>query len=105
MASTVVFEEQVEIPLDLRSLAEFRRWALERMLESQAADLESYGVRFDRWCRESELHAAGALASALAELERKCRIFGQGCLKHGQPELGKRFLAYPARCQTDPTED
>ena len=28
MASTVVFEEQVEIPLDLRSLAEFRRWAL-----------------------------------------------------------------------------
>ncbi len=28
MASTVVFEEQVEIPLNLRSLAEFRRWAL-----------------------------------------------------------------------------
>jgi len=28
VASTVVFEEQVEIPLDLRSLAEFRRWAL-----------------------------------------------------------------------------
>lgn len=28
MATTVVFEEQVEIPLDLRSLADFRRWAL-----------------------------------------------------------------------------
>ena len=28
MAGTVVFEEQVEIPLDLRSLSEFRRWAL-----------------------------------------------------------------------------
>ncbi len=28
MASTVVFEEQVEIPLNLQSLAEFRRWAL-----------------------------------------------------------------------------
>jgi len=28
VASTVVFEEQVEIPLNLRSLAEFRRWAL-----------------------------------------------------------------------------
>lgn len=28
MASSVVFEEQVEIPLDLRSLAEFRHWAL-----------------------------------------------------------------------------
>ena len=28
MATTVVFQEQVEIPLDLRSLADFRRWAL-----------------------------------------------------------------------------
>ena len=28
MASSVVFEEQVEIPLNLRSLTEFRRWVL-----------------------------------------------------------------------------
>ncbi|HUT89179.1 MAG TPA: Uma2 family endonuclease [Thermoguttaceae bacterium] len=28
MATTVVFEERVEIPLDLRSLADFRRWAM-----------------------------------------------------------------------------
>ena len=28
MATTVVFEEQVEIPMDLSSLADFRRWAL-----------------------------------------------------------------------------
>lgn len=28
MSGTVVFEERVEIPLDLRSLADFRRWAL-----------------------------------------------------------------------------
>ncbi|OHB83603.1 MAG: hypothetical protein A2V98_16150 [Planctomycetes bacterium RBG_16_64_12] len=27
MATTVVFEERVEIPLNLRSLADFRRWA------------------------------------------------------------------------------
>ena len=27
MANPIVIEEQVEIPLDLRSLAEFRRWA------------------------------------------------------------------------------
>ncbi len=27
MANTVIFEEQLEIPLDLRSLADFRRWA------------------------------------------------------------------------------
>ena len=28
MSQTVVFEEQVEIPLNLRSLSDFRRWAL-----------------------------------------------------------------------------
>jgi len=28
MATTVAFEEQIEIPMDLRSLADFRRWAL-----------------------------------------------------------------------------
>jgi len=27
MATSVIFEEQVEIPMDLRSLADFRRWA------------------------------------------------------------------------------
>lgn len=28
MAATVILEEQIEIPLDLRSLSDFRRWAL-----------------------------------------------------------------------------
>jgi hypothetical protein len=28
LATCVVFEEQVEVPLALRSLADFRRWAL-----------------------------------------------------------------------------
>ena len=28
MATMLVIEEQVEIPMDLRSLADFRRWAL-----------------------------------------------------------------------------
>ena len=27
MATTLIIEEQVEIPMDLRSLADFRRWA------------------------------------------------------------------------------
>ena len=28
MAATVMFEEQVEVPLNLQSLEDFRRWAL-----------------------------------------------------------------------------
>jgi glycosyltransferase involved in cell wall biosynthesis len=34
-------------------------------------------------------------ALALAELERKCTVYGQGCLKHGRPEEGRRYLALP----------
>jgi arginyl-tRNA synthetase len=39
----------------------FGTFAVERMLESQKADLEKFGVRFDRWFRESELHASAAV--------------------------------------------
>jgi len=34
------------------------------------------------------------------ELERKCRIYGQGCLKHGRKEEGQRFLALAERYTT-----
>lgn len=34
-------------------------------------------------------------ASALAELKRKCRIYGNGCIKHGRAEEGKQYLALP----------
>ncbi len=33
----------------------------------------------------------------IAELERKCRIYGHGCIKHGRQEEGERYLALPAR--------
>ncbi len=33
---------------------------------------------------------------ALRELDKKCRIYGQGCLKHGKEKEGKRYLALPA---------
>ncbi|MCI5193315.1 MAG: glycosyltransferase family 2 protein [Candidatus Electrothrix sp. AU1_5] len=31
----------------------------------------------------------------VAELERKCRIYGKGCIKHGRPEEGEYYLALP----------
>jgi len=30
--------------------------------------------------------------SALRELERKCRIYGEGCRKHGRPEEADYYL-------------
>lgn len=34
-------------------------------------------------------------ALALKELENKCRIYGQGCLKHGRLKEGKYYLGLP----------
>jgi arginyl-tRNA synthetase len=56
---------------------EFRSWALERMLAGQENDLAGYGVRFDRWFRESELHGQGALDAALTELSGRGYIYDQ----------------------------
>ncbi len=38
--------------------------------------------------------------AAVAELARKCTIYGQGCLKHGRPEEGARYLALAAPYQS-----
>ncbi len=36
-------------------------------------------------------------ALAFTELERKCRIYGKGCIKHGRAEEGERYLILPDR--------
>ena len=52
-----------------------------------------------------KLLAAGVLdpgqrCAAAAELTRKCRIYGHGCIKHGRPEEGNRYLALAAQYHT-----
>ncbi|MCI5148775.1 MAG: glycosyltransferase family 2 protein [Candidatus Electrothrix sp. MAN1_4] len=37
---------------------------------------------------------------ALAELERKCSIYGKGCIKHGRRKEGEHYLALPHRFLT-----
>jgi glycosyltransferase involved in cell wall biosynthesis len=34
---------------------------------------------------------------AMGEIEKKCRIYGKGCLKHGKEEEGRRYLELPGR--------
>jgi hypothetical protein len=34
---------------------------------------------------------------ALAELDRKCTIYGNGCIKHGRPDEGQRYLSLPRK--------
>ncbi len=38
---------------------------------------------------------AGQRRLALAELERKCTIYGRGCIRHGRREEGEAYLALP----------
>jgi hypothetical protein len=39
-----------------------------------------------------------------AELERKCHIYGKGCIKHGRAEEGERYLALPTQFLHDKGE-
>ncbi len=39
---------------------------------------------------------------ALAELERKCIIYGKGCIRHGRREEGESYLALPDRYRAAP---
>jgi arginyl-tRNA synthetase len=60
---------------DPHGAAWFRDQALERMVAWQRADLEAYGVTFDRWMRESSLHQSGAVQATLAELEHRGVVY------------------------------
>ena len=55
----------------------FRGFALERMIASQKEDLAAYGVTFDRWRPESDLHAAGALTRAFDDLSKAGHVYEQ----------------------------
>jgi glycosyltransferase involved in cell wall biosynthesis len=48
-------------------------------------------------CRllESDGLSSEQYTQALAELERKCTIYGKGCMKHGRSEEGRRYLTLP----------
>src|SRR5258705_5160499 len=49
----------------------FAGWGIDRMLERQKKDLESFGARMDRWFRESELHRGGWVEKARGRLAER----------------------------------
>lgn len=57
---------------------EFGRFALERILAKIEADLERFGVHFDRFFRESELYSSkGEIWETLSELESRGVVYEQ----------------------------
>jgi len=53
------------------SNTQFSEYAVAEMIKLHQADMEAFGVHFDRWFLESELHQAGGPAKALATLREK----------------------------------
>lgn len=56
-------------------LAFCKRWGTDKMVDAQRADLKRYGVEFDLWFRERDLHAAGALEEAIDFLAERGLLF------------------------------
>jgi glycosyltransferase involved in cell wall biosynthesis len=54
----------------------FRIYALEKLLSANTLTAEQARL-------------------TIQELEKKCRIYGNGCLKHGRTEEGRRYLTLP----------
>ena len=73
--ATLVPEDEGRAALARADLSWFREFALTRMLTSQKEDLAAYGVTFDRWSRESALHAGGSLARALEDLRTAGHVY------------------------------
>jgi arginyl-tRNA synthetase len=69
LAAELVTAGEVPAAAGEARLAALKKAGLERMVAGQRRDLEQFGVVFDRWYPESELHARGALDRAAAALE------------------------------------
>lgn len=64
----------LQLPLEER-LAFCKSWGTDKMVEMQKKDLQDYGVEFDLWFRERDLHAADALQDAISDLRERGYLF------------------------------
>jgi arginyl-tRNA synthetase len=74
---------------DEEALPLFRTEAGERILRGIREDLEAFRVTYDRWYAERELHAAGEVTAALAELRARGQVYeSEGAVYFRSRELG-----------------
>ena len=63
--------DDLDVKNDEELEALFQNEALDSIIKQQKSILEAYGVRYDRWFRESQLHESGAPAAVLKLLQEK----------------------------------
>ncbi|HHT74234.1 MAG TPA: arginine--tRNA ligase [Firmicutes bacterium] len=64
----------LELPEDEQA-AFCKRWGTDQMVKWQAEDLRDYGVEFDLWFRERDLHAQGKLEEVIAFFREKGYLY------------------------------
>jgi len=64
-------------------------------LSSSGPGMDRYRIRSLAGLLQSGLLSETQAEAAQRELARKCRIYGEGCLKRGRPEEGRYFLGLP----------
>lgn len=68
-----------------------------------ATGMDRYRIRaLEKLCAGGEL-TLEQRSQVMHELTRKCRIYGNGCIKHGRLEEGKYYLELPNRYIADPS--
>ena len=74
--SKVAGEKAIESePVKSTGPQSFTKFALERMYEAQKNDLVEFGVKFDRWFRESSLHNSGYVEETFARLKNSGFVY------------------------------
>jgi arginyl-tRNA synthetase len=54
-----------------------KRWGTDRMVEQQKADLAAFGVEFDLWFRERDLHQGGSWTKVIEFMEEAGFLYEQ----------------------------
>ena len=76
LAAELLREEPSLASLDEEArVRRLQELAIDRMVERQRRDLEAFGVCFDVWFRERELHASGQVQRALERLARQGHLY------------------------------
>ncbi|HHU60890.1 MAG TPA: arginine--tRNA ligase [Natronincola sp.] len=73
----ILYKEQpdlLQMPKEER-LEFCKKWGTDKMVDMQRADLKEYGVEFDLWFRERDLHSANDLERVIEFLEERGFLF------------------------------
>src|SRR5262249_29737150 len=64
------FGNQFEKMPDEERAAQFRTFAMDRMVAQQEQDLRAFGVKYDTWFYESSLYESGAVTQTIEEIKQ-----------------------------------